>query len=295
MSRPIDVMIIGAQKAGTTSLLRYLGEHPECMSHPQKEFAYFIDSKEYDNNYTRAFRKYFSASDVTSNAKIVAKSAGLYADENAIKRLYEHNPKCELIIILRNPVERAYSSYLMEKNYDSVKFEFSELPELIQKHNGNDESWGFSFFIEYGFYAKHLKNIYKHFPKEQVHVILYDEFKNNTLKVCQDIFNVIKIDNKFIPNVKVQHNVTQKMHSQFYAKLTKHILKKEGFFRRLFLKIIPTSKAYKYGEQLRLINKKNAKHSEMNDSEKQYLITFYKPHNDELENLIKCDLSNWNK
>ena len=39
----IDIMIVGAQKAGTTSLLRYLGEHPECVAHPQKEFAYFLE------------------------------------------------------------------------------------------------------------------------------------------------------------------------------------------------------------------------------------------------------------
>ncbi len=295
MSRPIDVMIVGAQKAGTTSLLRYLGEHPECITHPQKEFAFFVDSHEYNNNYNQAFNKYFPNKTIPLNLKIVAKSAGLYANENAIKRLYDHNPKCELIIILRNPVERAYSSYLMEKNYGSAKFEFSELPELMKEHKENDESWGFNFFIEYGFYAKHLNNIYKYFPKEQVYVILYDELKNHTLKVCQDIFNIINIDNLFQPNVEVKHNVTQKMYSQFYARVTKHILKKKGVFRRLFLKIIPTNKAYKFGEKLRLINKKNGKNSEMNDSEKKYLITFYKQHNDELEKIIKCDLSDWNK
>lgn len=43
MSKKIDVMIVGAQKDGTTSLLRYMGEHPDCIAHPQKEFAYFID------------------------------------------------------------------------------------------------------------------------------------------------------------------------------------------------------------------------------------------------------------
>jgi len=295
MARKIDVMIIGAQKAGTTSLLRYLGEHPECVSHPQKEFAYFVDSDEYDNSYKKAFQKYFWGIEIDEKRKVIAKSAGLYVNENAIKRLAEHNPKCEIIFILRNPVERAYSSYLMEKNYGNAKFKFSELPELIKRHQENDESWGYSFFIDYGLYANYLKILYNYFPKEQVTVALYSDFKFSPLSLCQEIFKKIGIDSSFIPNTEVKHNVTNKTRSKTIARAIKHVLRKNGRIRNFLVRLIPSNKAYKYGEILRSVNKTNKKYSNMQSSVRDFLVNFYKPHNDELEKMINKNLSDWNK
>lgn len=295
MSRPIDVMIVGAQKSGTTSLLRYLGEHPECISHPQKEFAYFLDPTEYNNNYSNAFNKYFTNQEISNHSKIVAKSAGLYSDENAIRKLYEHNPDCKLILLLRNPVERTYSSYLMEKNYGSVKFEFSSIPELINNFKNENEDWGYRFFIDYGLYAKHLKNIYKYFPQKQVKIILNCDFKKDSLKICKEVYNFIQVDSAFSPNIDVKHNVTQKTRSKFYAKAVMKILRRDGGIRKILKKLIPENKAYKYGELLRNVNKTHKEHNEIDQLTKKFLIDFYKPHNDELAKLTGLELSHWNK
>lgn len=294
MNNKIDLMVVGAQKAGTTSLLRYLGEHPECISHPQKEFAYFLEPSNYNNNFLLAFSKYYAQNTNDIERKIVAKSAGLYSDENAVKMLYEHNPECKLIIILRNPVERAYSSFLMEKNYGSVKFEFSDLPNLIANHQEKDESWGFSFFIDYGLYARYLKMIYKYFPKNQVSVILYEDFINSPLVICKYIFNKIGVNSYFIPNVEVKHNVTLKTRSTIIARTIKHILKKDSIVRKTFKYLIPANKTYKYGELLREANKTHQTYSIMDPLVKKFLVDFYRPHNQELGLLINKDLSHWN-
>ncbi len=295
MKEKIDVMIVGAQKAGTTSLLRYFGEHPECIAHPQKEFAYFLEPNQYKNDFTIAFSKYFANIECSPNKKIVAKSAGLYSNENAIKRLYEHNPLCKIILILRNPVERAYSSYLMEKNYGSAKFDFSELPHLINSHLEKDESWGFSFFIDYGLYVNYLKLIYSYFPKEQVSVVLYRDFKNSPKEICSSLFKKIGVDSSFAPDTDVKHNVTLKTRSTVVARAIKHILKRDGLVRKTLTQLIPSNKTYKYGELLREANKTNQKYSTMNSEVRQFLIDFYKPYNLELEKLIGQDLSEWNK
>lgn len=287
-------MIVGAQKAGTTSLLRYLGEHPECISHPQKEFAYFTDQTEYNQGLDTAFKKYYSHLPDKPN-KIIAKNASLYTNDVGLKRLKENNSKCQIVILLRNPVERTYSSFLMEKNYGSVKFGFSELPELVKKHQDKDESWGFSFFISYGLYALHLKKIYSYFPKEQVTVILYRDLKKDALKECKNIFMKIGVDQDFVPNVEQKHNVTKKNRSQFYARLVHHFLHNGNPIKKAIKKLIPGHKAYKYGELLRDVNKTDKKHQVIDGEVKQFLIDFYKPHNDELEKLIDKDLSDWNK
>ncbi|MBA3970765.1 MAG: sulfotransferase domain-containing protein [Bacteroidetes bacterium] len=294
MNKKIDVMIVGAQKAGTTSLLRYLGEHPECISHPQKEFAYFTDTNEYQQGIEVALKKYYSHSP-TGNKKIIAKNASLYTSDLGLRRLIENNPACKIILLLRNPVERTYSSYLMEKNYGSAKFDFSELPELIKKHQDTDESWGFNFFINYGLYAQHLKNIYSFFPKEQVTVILYRDLKKDALKECQNIFRKAHVNADFKPNVELKHNVTKKTRSEIYARLVHRFLHNENPIKKAIKRIIPGHKAYKYGELLREVNKTDEKHQVIDSEVKHFLIDYYKPHNDELEKLIDKDLSDWNK
>ena len=272
MEKKIDVMIIGAQKAGTTSLLRYLGEHPECISHQQKEFSYFTDINEYKEGIHSSFCKYFPKSENCSNKKIVCKNASLYADEKALIRLKENNPDCKLILSFRNPVERTYSSYLMEKNYGSVQFEFSELPNLINKHQDNDESWGFSFFINYGLYAQYLKIIYKHFPKEQVHIVLYRDIKKNSIEVCHKLFQFLKISTDFTPDTSIRYNETKKSISSKYANLSKRILRNESLLKKVLKIFIPKHKTYKYGEMIRNVNMKDERYGTMDEGVKKYLI-----------------------
>lgn len=287
-------MIIGAQKAGTTSLLHYLGEHPDCFSHPQKELGYFTDDKEYNDGLDRVFRKYYA--DLSeSHKKVIGKNASLLTNKVGLQRLKDINPDCQIVVILRNPVERTYSSYLMEKNYSAVKFKFEELPDLINKHAKNDESWGFNFFIDFSLYAHHLKDLYSFFPKEQVTVILYRELKSDATGVCREIFEKLGVDPNFKPNVAVKHNETKKTRSLTYSMMVMRLLKNNNPIKRFLKLFIPEKNSHKYGDLLRNINKVEERYEPIDPKVKDYLIGFYKPHNDELEQMIGKDLSDWNK
>lgn len=287
-------MIVGAQKAGTTSLLRYLGEHPECISHPQKEWGYFTDDQEFAEGLQKSFNKYFNELQ-GDRKKIIGKNASLLTHRVGLERLKKINPKCEIVLILRNPVERTYSSYLMEKNYSAVKFKFEDLPELIRKHKENEEDWGFNFFIDFSLYAHHLKELYTIFPKEQVTIILYSDFKKDSARECQNIFKKIGVDPTFVPNVKVKHNETKQTRSLTYSMMVMRLLKNNSPMKRFMKIFIPEKSTYKYGEMLRNINKVDKKHDDIPQQTKQYLIDFFKPHNKELEEMIGKDLSDWNK
>jgi hypothetical protein len=289
MKNRIDVMIIGAQKAGTTSLLRYFGEHPECVSHPQKEFAFFLDSEEYSKGYDAAYDKYFKSRSAKADSLLIAKSATLYTSENAIRRLHEHNPACEIVIILRNPVERTYSSFLMEKNSGSLKFEFSEIKNIIQHKSG----WEYEVFIDFGIYEKHLRTVLNYFPANQVTVILFDELKENPKAVCKNIFLKLKIDSKYSPNVKVKHNVTRKTWSRNYAATVRRMLGKHSYLRKFASVFISTHRFYKYGNAIRDLNKTNERHFPMDADTKVVLHAFFAPFNKELSQLLKIDLSSW--
>jgi hypothetical protein len=291
MIKKIDFMIAGAQKAGTTSMLHYLGEHPDAASHPQKEFAYFLDPIEYEQGYNSAFRKYYSIADVTSKYSIIAKSATLYANEDAIKRLYDHNPACKILLILRNPSERAYSSYLMERNHGSIHYEFNQILPLLQKKTG----WEYEVFINYGLYEKHLSKIYKYFPKEQVQIVLFEEVKENASTICQTIFSTLGLDNSFLPNVAVKHNTTQRVRSKTYAVAVKNLLQKRSLLRKVISIFIPSNRFYKYGNAIRGLNKTKLSHVPMDTDTYNRLTEFYAPHNLSLAKMIGKDLSDWNK
>lgn len=283
-------MIVGAQKAGTTSLLRYLGEHPDCISHPQKEFAYFLNDTDYNSKYQLAFEKYYSKQNVNSNSTLIAKSATLYTSEIAIQRLYEHNPKCEIVLILRNPIDRTYSSYLLEKNAGSIHYEFDKIPDLLSTKSG----WEYQLFIDLSIYVNHLKMIYKYFPANQVSVFLFEDLQNDTITVCQKIFGKLGLDTGFTPEIAIKHNPTKINRSFSYARTLNKILSSEGRFRKFVSHILPSYSFYRFGNFVRELNKTTSSYAPMNPQTRMTLGDFFQPYNKQLSELLGRDLAQWN-
>lgn len=109
-----DFIILGAQKAGTTALHEYLSKHPNLSATKEKEIHYF-DCK---NRYESGKNFYFSHFDFENDNKLTFDSSSGYLENiNSAERIYKHNPNVKLIILLRNPVERAYSAWNMYKNH----------------------------------------------------------------------------------------------------------------------------------------------------------------------------------
>ncbi len=280
----IELMIVGTQKAGTTSLKTYLGEHPQLYSHPQKEIAFFLDKDEFSKGWDVAFEKYFSLS--RQNQLLIGKSASLYSSESAIKNLATYNPSCKLVILLRNPIDRAYSSYLMEVNNGDIHFPFSEVIQMVKDKKIDEENkeW-FRIFIEMGLYAQHMETIYAHFPKEQVKVFIYEDFKQDATKVCSELFEWLGVDPSFKPNVAKHYNVTLKRKSTLYAAVISKLLNKKSILRKIFNLFFPERINYKFGDALQNINKTKKTHNSMSAEEREALRNFYAEPNRQLEKI----------
>ena len=98
-------MIIGAQKAGTTSLKNYLGEHPQIVTHPHTECSFFASDDEYNEGFEKGFVRYFGGEKDFQDKVIVGKNVTISFREFALKRLAQHNPNCKIVFILRNPTK----------------------------------------------------------------------------------------------------------------------------------------------------------------------------------------------
>ncbi len=289
--RKISLMIIGAQKAGTTSLKNYLGQHPSLQTHPHKEFSYFFNTEEHEKGYDAALKKYFT--DVNTGERLIAKNAGLYVNEGGIRRLKEHNPACRLVLILRNPVERTYSSFLMEKNYGNVDHSFEDIEPLIR--DGRTEDWRYEFLVGMSLYQQHVAMLYRHFSREQVKLVRYEDLAADPETVCRDIFEWIGEDASFTPDTSTRFNETHVNRSKTYGRFILRLLSNNNPLKKLARKAMPGKTDYKMGEMLRNLNKTGRKYDPVPPHMADVLREFYAPHNRRLSELTGMDFSDWNK
>lgn len=292
MIKKIDLMIVGGHKAGTTSLKNYLNEHPEILGHIQRDMKYFMNDDEFRKGYIEAFKKYMNVGDISKSKRVVAKDAGNYLLVDNLKRIKNHNFNCKIVLIVRDPVQRAYSHYKFEisKGYYHG-LNFSDIKKYTENNKCKDEI--FNHILTLGKYAFFLRNILSLFDKKNVKIIKFEDLKDNPLKVCQDIFTWLRVNPSFKPNIKMIHNESKKPKSFYYSKLLGKIRSNKSLI--YLMKFAIPSKVYKnIVDWTHNINSNGESFESIDESTKNILINYYKPFNRDLEELAGIDLSNWN-
>jgi hypothetical protein len=189
---PPSYLLIGAQKAGTTSLHRYLAEHPAVLPAAVKEVRYF------NRFYERGEAWYLAHFPLAAHAAAVKRrigtapavgeaSAVYLFDPRVPERVHAFDPQIRLIAVLRDPVERAYSHYQMEVRWGretlpleaALEREEAELPGLLEHavRNPLDTSDG-GFprsYLGRSRYAEQLERWLRFFSREQLLVLTSDE------------------------------------------------------------------------------------------------------------------------
>ena len=288
----INAVIVGAQKAGTTSLHRYMCEHPEVEGHFTVEFSSFIVDSEYEKGIPHAIDKFYTLQNKTPKV-LLAKSALFSRSEKAIKRLSEYNPECKIIFLIREPVARAFSCYTFERMNGGMQGkDFDDIVQILE--NKEYQEGLYRLCIGLGMYADHMQILLKYFPIDQIKVIPFEELKGNPKETCKDVFSFVQIDDSFVPNLEKKHNKTMVVKSEAYARLL-HLLKtKLAFIKNIVKSVLP----YRHFDALRTrllnSNKKEGTYKPMSDKTKEYLKNYFKPHNKKLGDIIGRDLTHWN-
>ena len=161
----IGFIICGTQKGGTTALDYYLRFHEEvCMA--KKKEVHFFDNDDYFKRKKIKYQDYHKFFNPSKNHKIIGEATPIYMFwENAMERIYDYNPDMKLIAILRNPIDRAFSNWNMEKQrkretrtfLDSIKYEI----ENIKKAHIYDgiALTKYLFWLKKNFYKKNITEI----------------------------------------------------------------------------------------------------------------------------------------
>jgi len=290
MNSIIDLAIIGAQKAGTTSLKAYLSEHPDISSHFNIEFDYFVNDEIFKKGLEHTIIDQFPK----EQTKIrLIKNVSLMRSEKGIERLYDLNPKIKIVAILREPVSRAYSSYRMEKLYGE-NLPFSEVKKVISHHEKNHRFY--RSIVSPGLYFEHLKMIYSYFPSNQVRIYLYEDLISNPLSICKDIFNWINISSEFQPTIEKIHNQGSLQKSKLLGRLIKKLKANNNPLKRFLRIILPYSVFTAIASKVLNLNKRVISEKEqMNKETFEFLKNYYSEENKKLARLTGLNLSIWNE
>ncbi|MGH1338383.1 MAG: sulfotransferase family protein [Aureispira sp.] len=286
--KPIDMMLVGAQKAGTTSLHNYLAEHPSITSHPQKEFTYFQEEALFQKGYQAIFDTYFKDN---QDNKLIAKSATLANHSKGLERLAQHSPNCHLVLLVRNPVERAYSSYTMEQGNGWVEEPFDNLQSIIEQDN--QQHLFYRLFIELGLYQQQLEKMLTYFPAEQIHIFLFKDLCKDPKQICATLFEQLAISPDFDPQTERVHNRTGKVRSQRVAKALLNLRQGNNPLKRLAKAFLPTAFYHKLGHKVMQTNTTTERHEAMSPALYQFLHHYFQPHNKAFQAATKLDLAHW--
>jgi len=282
---------IGAAKSGTTTLHDILIQHPDVFLPDIKE-AHFFD---YPRNYKLGLNWY------------ERKIFGKYKQEKAIgeitpsylyldyvpERIYKNLGKdLKLIVTLRNPVDRAYSQYLMNvrRGYEKETFEKGIKQEQSRIKKGLQEKIHFSY-LDRGFYSIQLRRYMKLFPKENMFFIVFEkDIKQNLNNTVRNILGFLNVD---VVNLNLEIKSNPSSIPRF--KLISNILYTNTFFKKVGKLLLPFKISRKKTKMV--LDKLNQKPyiAEKIDLElKNTLIRKYFLEDIlELENLINRDLSIW--
>lgn len=221
----LDFVIIGAQKAGTTSLFVHLNEHPQIFMPLEKEAPFFNHEERLARGVEWYFSEFFSMADPEQTW---GKATPNYmVDVHVPARIYALMPDIKLIALLRDPVERAYSNYLMSRrrNLETEEFEpkirkLLSAERLCAARTTPDRT---NSYVVRGEYGRLLSLFYEYFPAEQIAVFFTDELRQNPRGVVRAIFQFLGVDEAFLPSTlgEVYHTGGARLRFQWVYDLFK--------------------------------------------------------------------------
>ncbi len=215
-----NFFLAGAPKAGTTSLYHYLSQHPDIFMSSIKEPHYFADEirPRYFGEELRRFAvnghfpnlvqtesQYLSLFTGASGHTAVGEASVSYLwSTSAPRNIANAAPSARIILVLRNPIERAFAQHRKLMHIRPVPLSFAEHiaaglraagPELGPAHP----------FLELGNYHRQILQYLDYFPREQIDVHLYDDYRDDPAAMLRRIFSFLGVDPSFKPDHSQRH------------------------------------------------------------------------------------------
>ncbi|MFG0253018.1 MAG: sulfotransferase family protein [Phycisphaerales bacterium JB038] len=191
-----DFIVIGAQKAGTTSLFHYLNDHPQIYLHPKKELAYFARPE--DQGKDHVYAEYFRRAPADAFLGDVSTQYSKYPfKSNVPERIAALVPKVRLIYLVRHPVKRVLSAYHHEL------LSGRDLAPIDEEVRSDPN------YVDISSYHKQIEQYLPYFDREQLLIVPMEEMLADKATWVRRIFAHIGCDANHVPaNLDTRSNVS---------------------------------------------------------------------------------------
>lgn len=298
-----NFLIIGAAKSGTTSLHEELSKHPEIFMCNPKEphFLANLPDNTIGGNYgyPRVDEAgYYSLFQKVKNEKIIGESSvSILFYKNAIKKaksLLGQNIK--IVVVLRNPVDRAFSNYMMHVRDGFENKTFEEALELEEERKKENYWWGY-FLKEAGLYGEQLANVLSFYDSSQVKVFLFEDLIKNRETTLKEICEFLEVSSDFDFQKPIKSNTSGRPDPKSKSiRFFNSIFMGENILKKIFRYILPKSiRQSIFDSAKKQLFDANLKKEKMNPETRKSLIAYFKSDIQKLEKLIDRDLSHWLK
>ncbi|NJO77613.1 MAG: sulfotransferase [Cyanobacteria bacterium RM1_2_2] len=292
-----NFFIIGAIKAGTTSLHYYLNQHPEIFMSAMKEPTFFAPEfyTTHRNGILRGraqrqaampLEEYTSLfNDVSQETAIGEASPSYLFFEQTPTRIKQMIPEAKIIAILRDPAERAFSAYCFQKRdgYELMSFEQALADEQKRLEQRWQPGW---LYASCGYYYAQIKRYFNTFDPSQIRVYLQEELNTDSTSVCQDIFEFLGVHSAFVPDLS-RKNISAMPKNQ----LLNLFLSNRNPIKLAIKPLLPKQLRQQVAGNIRKLNM--ADKPSLSPETRQSLIKIYREDVLKLQDLIQKDLSSW--
>ncbi|MCF6147976.1 MAG: sulfotransferase domain-containing protein [Candidatus Kuenenia sp.] len=216
-----DFLIIGAQKCGTTSLYNYLIQSPCIYKSFVKEVGYF--DRYYNCKNIKWYRSHFPSFIRRSIIKNILKkefvtgeaSTGYILNPHSLRRIFEVTPEAKLILMLRNPIDRAYSHYHYTSSMgletlsleEAIKAEKKRIGEAWNRTMMDETYYNFDIalyaYISTGIYADQVKVLLSLFPRDQIMFIKSEDFFKDTVGTVKQALEFLNLPSWELKSTKI--------------------------------------------------------------------------------------------
>lgn len=272
----LDFVGVGPTRTGTTWIHEYLLRHKDvCLPQGVKELHFFNRNSRYYKGldwYFSHFRHH--------DGKIIGEITPNYFHLPVVtQRVYEVNPNCKIICTLRNPVERSFSSYLhlIRNGYlrpgTSMRDAIRERPVLIESSK----------------YYTHISRWLRYFGKKNVSILMYEDLKKDPLGFVKTLCNFLGLEEQGIPEgLEEAVNVREFPINFTLARVARRVDTLLCDYKIYFIK----NMIKKLGLNKIVLGGRYAQ-DRLSEEDKRYLYSFLKEEIEDLEKLLKLDLSSW--
>tara|TARA_B100000609_G_C17118578_1_gene383664 strand:- start:64 stop:918 length:855 start_codon:yes stop_codon:yes gene_type:complete len=282
----VNLFIVGTPKAGTTSLYHYLNEFPEILMSNKKEPDFFSDKEiqeqglYYGTSRINTLSKYNRLFSGWTDESIIGEASVSYLFYPIVpERIKIYNDNSKIIIMLRNPVDRAFSHYLMDYRLGLTSNSFEE-------EFDNKESLNFQQYFLLGNYFHQVKRYLDIFGKQNVHIIFYSEFKDNTENELKKTISFLGINTDFRVDFNKIHN-SFSMPKNNFIKMIYSIV----WLRKILSLLFPVSLL----RHIKTVLFYEGNKPKLSERTRELLCKYYLSDIENLEELLSINLSQWKK